>query len=224
MVTGIIGKKLGMTQLFAEDGKVSPVTVIQAGPCVVLQSKTVKVDGYEAVQIGMVESRPARRVTKGLAGHYAKAGVPPTRVRQEVGLAEGGESPSLGYQVLVSVFEDGERVDVIGVSQGKGFQGSMKRHNFSGGAASHGSMFHRRPGSIGQSSYPSRVFKGMKGPGRMGGTRTTVRNLKVLQVDPKNHLLVVAGAVPGAAGGYLLVRKAVAAKPSVSQVEKPKGG
>lgn len=212
MVTGIIGKKLGMTQLFAEDGKVSPATVIQAGPCVVLQLKTVKVDGYEAVQIGMVESRPPRRVTKGLAGHYAKAGVPPTRVRQEVGLAEGGESPSLGYQVLVSVFEDGERVDVIGVSRGKGFQGTMKRHNFSGGAASHGSMHHRAPGSIGQSSYPSRVFKGMKGPGRMGGTRTTVRNLKVLQVDPEKNLLVVAGAVPGAPGGYLLVRKAITAK------------
>lgn len=212
MVTGIIGKKLGMTQLFAEDGKVSPATVIQAGPCVVLQLKTVKVDGYEAVQIGMVESRPPRRVTKGLAGHYAKAGVPPTRVRQEVGLAEGGESPSPGHQVLVSVFEDGERVDVIGVSRGKGFQGTMKRHNFSGGAASHGSMHHRAPGSIGQSSYPSRVFKGMKGPGRMGGTRTTVRNLKVLQVDPEKNLLVVAGAVPGAPGGYLLVRKAITAK------------
>ena len=224
MVTGIIGKKLGMTQLFAEDGKVSPATVIQAGPCVVLQSKTIKVDGYEAVQIGMVESRPAR-VTKGLAGHYAKAGVPPTRVRQEVGLAGGGESPVPGHQVLVSVFEDGERVDVVGVSQGKGFQGTMKRHNFSGGAKTHGSMFHRAPGSIGASAYPSRVQKGMRGPGRMGGTRTTVRNLKVLQVDPENHLLVVAGAVPGAAGGYLLVRKAVADKPvRVSQVEKPKGG
>ncbi len=223
MVTGIIGKKIGMTQLFAEDGKVSPATVIQAGPCVVLQTKTTKVDGYQAAQIAMVEGRPAR-VTKGLAGHYAKAGVPPTRVRQEVGLASGGEPPSPGEQVLVSVFEDGERVDVIGVSRGKGFQGSMKRHNFGGGAATHGSMFHRAPGSIGASSYPSRVVKGMRGPGRMGGARTTVRNLKVLQVDPENHLLIVGGAVPGAPGSYVVVRKAVAAKPvRIPQVVKPKG-
>ena len=224
MVTGIIGKKVGMTQIFGEDGRVRPATVIKAGPCVVVQAKTATTDGYEAVQLGLVEDRPAR-VTRPLAGHYKKANVPPTRMRREVSLAAGGEAVKAGDQVLVNgVFSTGERVDVIGVSRGHGFQGVVKRHHFRGGDGSHGSMFHRRPGSIGASSYPSRVIKGMRGPGRMGGDRVTVRNVKVLKVDPDHHLLVVGGAIPGAPGGYLVIRKAVAAKPEpVPQVEGKKG-
>jgi large subunit ribosomal protein L3 len=222
MLTGIIGKKVGMTQVFAADGTVSPATVIQAGPCVVVQAKTASTDGYEAVQIGLVEARPGR-ANKAIAGHFKKANVPPTRVRREVTVAKGAEAPKTGDQVLVTaVFNDGDRVDVIGVSRGKGFQGVIKRHNFRGGAATHGSMFHRAPGSIGASSFPSRVVKGMRAAGRMGADRVTVRNLKVVQVDGENNLLVVRGAVPGAPGGYVIVRKAVAAKPEPKpQVEKP---
>jgi len=223
MVTGILGKKVGMTQYFREDGTVEPVTVIQAGPCVVVQAKTAARDGYEAVQLGLVEERPAR-VGKPMAGHYKKAGVPPTRLRREVALAPGGDPLKVGDQVLVSVFADGERVDVIGTSRGHGFQGVVKRHHFRGGAATHGSMFHRAPGSIGASSYPSRVIKGMKAAGRMGGGQVTVRNLRVAKVDADNNLLLLRGAIPGAAGGYVIVRKAVAAKrPPMPQVEKPKG-
>ena len=227
MVTGIIGKKVGMTQVFDADGTVHPATVIKAGPCVVVQGKTAQTDGYEAVQLGLVEERPAR-VGKPLAGHYKKAGVPPTLVRREVKVAAGsGESaaPKPGDQVLCSIFANGERVDVIGQGRGKGFQGVMKRHHFAGGAATHGSMFHRAPGSIGASSFPSRVIKGMRAAGRMGGGRVTTRNLKVLRVDADNHLLIVEGSVPGAPTGYVLVRKAVAAKKiKVAQVEKPKKG
>src|SRR3972149_6692658 len=171
MVTGIIGKKVGMTQLFAPDGTVQPVTVIKAGPCVVVQAKTVDKDGYESVQLGFVEEKPAK-VTKPVAGTYKKAGVPPTRVRREVKLAKGAETPKAGEQVLVTaVFKGGDRVDVIGRSRGHGFQGVMKRHHFAGGAATHGSMFHRAPGSIGASSYPSRVIKGMRAAGHMGDRR-----------------------------------------------------
>ena len=218
---GLLGRKLGMTQVFAADGTVTPATVIKAGPCVVVQAKTADTDGYEAVQVGLVEERPSRE-NKPLAGHFKKAGVPPTRVRREVTVAKGAEAPKLGDQVLVnSVFNSGDRVDVKGVSRGKGFQGVMKRHNFRGGAATHGSMFHRAPGSIGASSYPSRVVKGMRAPGRMGGDRVTVRNLKVVQVDGDNNLLVVHGAIPGAPGGYVVIRKAIAAKPEPQkQVEK----
>jgi large subunit ribosomal protein L3 len=222
MVTGIIGRKVGMTQVFSADGTVTPATVIQAGPCVVLQAKGAQSDGYEAVQIALVEAKPAK-VSKPLAGHYTKAGnVPPTRVRREVKLAPGGDAVKAGDQILVGgVFKDGERVDVIGISRGKGFQGVMKRHNFRGGAATHGSMFHRAPGSIGASSFPSRVVKGMRAAGRMGGDRVTTRNLKVVQVDAENNLLLVRGAVPGAPGTYIIVRKAIAAKPEPKpQVEK----
>jgi large subunit ribosomal protein L3 len=221
MLTGIIGRKVGMTQLFTQDGTVVPGTVIKAGPCVVVQAKAVNTDGYEAVQLGLVEERPAR-VRKPLAGHYKKAGVPPTRVRREVRIAKGAEAPKAGDQILVNgVFNNGDRVDVIGISRGKGFQGVVKRHNFRGGAATHGSMFHRAPGSIGASSFPSRVVKGMRAAGRMGGDRVTTRNLRVVQVDAENNLLVVRGSVPGAPGGYVVVRKAVAAKPeSKPQVEK----
>lgn len=212
-----------MTQLFTPEGVVHPATVIKAGPCVVLQTKTVQRDGYEAVQLGFVEEKPAR-ANKPTAGHYKKAGVPPTRIRREVKVAKGAEAPVPGAEVLASVFAAGDRVDVIGVSRGHGFQGVVKRHHFAGGAATHGSMFHRAPGSIGASSYPSRVIKGMRGPGRMGADRVTVRNLKVLQVDADNHLLVVNGAIPGARGGYVIIRKAIAPKPiPVPQVAKPKG-
>jgi large subunit ribosomal protein L3 len=224
MVTGLIGKKVGMTQVFEDDGTVHPATVIKAGPCVVVQAKTASTDGYESVQLGLVEERPAK-VGKPLAGHYKKAAVPPTRVRREVRLTAGGDPLKAGDQVLVSIFSNGERVDVTATSRGKGFQGVVRRHHFAGGAATHGSMFHRAPGSIGASSFPSRVIKGMRAAGRMGGGRVTVRNLKVLRVDPENHLLVVRGGIPGAPTGYVMIRKAVAAKKiKVAQVEKPKKG
>ena len=226
MVTGIIGRKVGMTQVFAQDGTVQPATVIKAGPCVVLQAKGAQTDGYEAVQLALVEDAPAK-VNKAIAGHYKNAGnVPPTRVRREVKVAAGGDALKAGDQVLVGgVFKDGERVDVIGISRGHGFQGVVKRHHFRGGAATHGSMFHRAPGSIGASSFPSRVVKGMRAAGRMGGGRVTIRNPKVLRVDADNHLLIVEGGIPGAPTGYVTVRKAVAAKKiKVAQVEKPKKG
>jgi len=225
MLTGIIGRKVGMTQVFDADGTVHPATVIKAGPCVVVQAKTAQTDGYEAVQLGLVEDTPAR-ANKATAGHFKKANVPPTRVRREVKLAPGGDALKAGDPVVASaIFADGDRVDVIGTSRGKGFQGVVRRHHFAGGAATHGSMFHRAPGSIGASSFPSRVIKGMRAAGRMGGDRVTVRNLKVLRVDPDNHLIIVQGGLPGAPEGYLIVRKAVAAKRiKVAQVEKPKKG
>jgi large subunit ribosomal protein L3 len=225
MVTGIIGKKIGMTQVFDPDGTVHPATVIKAGPCVVVQAKTVQTDGYEAVQLGLVEGTPAK-ANKPTVGHFKKANVPPTRVRREVKLAPGGDGAlKAGDQVLVSMFANGDRVDVIGRGRGKGFQGVVRRHHFGGGAATHGSMFHRAPGSIGASSFPSRVVKGMRAAGRMGGGRVTTRNLKVLRIDPDNHLLLVEGSVPGAPSSYVVVRKAVAAKRiKVAQVEKPKKG
>ena len=226
MVTGIIGRKIGMTQLFAEDGSVVPATVIKAGPCVVVQRKTAAIDGYESVQIGLVDGAPAK-VRKPLEGHYKKANVPPTRVRREIKLATDGKDksdPKVGDQILVTIFENGERVDIVGTSRGKGFQGVVKRHHFAGGAATHGSMFHRAPGSIGASSFPSRVVKGMRAAGRMGGDRVTVRNLKVAKVDAENNLLILRGAVPGAPDGYVIIRKAITAKKlKVAQVEKPKG-
>lgn len=211
MVTGIIGQKLGMTQVFGNNGAVQPATVLKAGPCVVIQRKQVDRDGYASVQLGLVEDKPAR-VTKPVAGLYARANVPPTRVRRELAIDSDGEGeiPKEGEQVLVSLFSAGDQVDVIGLSRGRGFQGVIKRHGFHGGRATHGSMFHRAPGSIGASAYPSRVIKGMRGPGRMGGDRVTVRNLRILQVDSENHQLVVKGAVPGAPGGYVVIRKAVA--------------
>ena len=210
-----------MTQVFAPDGTVTPATVVKAGPCVVLQAKNAQSDGYEAVQLGLVEAKPTKE-NKPSQGHFKKAGVPATRVRREVKVAAGGETPKAGDQVLVGgVFANGDRVDVIGISRGKGFQGVMKRHNFAGGAATHGSMFHRAPGSIGASSYPSRVVKGMRSAGRMGGDRVTTRNLKIVTVDAENNLLLIRGAVPGAPGTYIMVRKAVAAKKEpVPQAEK----
>jgi large subunit ribosomal protein L3 len=222
MVTGIIGRKVGMTQVFDADGTVHPATVIKAGPCVVVQAKTAQADGYEAVQLGFVEETPAK-TNKPTTGHFKKANVPATRVRREVRMAAGAESPKVGDQVLASIFADGERVDIIGTGRGKGFQGVVKRHHFGGGAATHGSMFHRAPGSIGASSFPSRVVKGMRAAGRLGGGRVTIRNLKVLRVDAPNNLIVVEGGIPGAPTSYVIIRKAVAAKRiKIAQVEKPK--
>jgi large subunit ribosomal protein L3 len=224
MVTGIIGKKVGMTQVFDPDGTVHPATVIKAGPCVVVQAKTKETDGYEAVQLGFVEETPSK-VNKPTAGLFKKANVPPTRVRREMRVAPGAEAPKAGDAVKVSIFANGDRVDIIGTGRGKGFQGVMKRHHFAGGAATHGSMFHRAPGSIGASSFPSRVIKGMRGAGRMGGGRVTIHNLKVLKVDADNNLLVVEGGIPGAPSSYVIVRKAITAKRlKVAQVEKPKKG
>jgi large subunit ribosomal protein L3 len=224
MVTGIIGKKVGMTQVFDPDGTVHPATVIKAGPCVVVQAKTKETDGYEAVQLGFVEETPSK-VNKPTAGLFKKANVPPTRVRREMRVAPGAEAPKAGDAVKVSIFANGDRVDIIGTGRGKGFQGVMKRHHFAGGAATHGSMFHRAPGSIGASSFPSRVVKGMRAAGRMGGGRVTIHNLKVLQVDADNNLLVVEGGIPGAPSSYVIVRKAITAKRlKVAQVEKPKKG
>jgi large subunit ribosomal protein L3 len=223
-VTGIIGRKVGMTQVFETDGTVVPATVIKAGPCVVVQAKTATTDGYEAVQLALVDAKPTKE-NKPITGHFKKANVPATRVRREVKVATGGDALKAGDQVLVNIFTKGDRVDVIGTSRGKGFQGVMKRHHFAGGAATHGSMFHRAPGSIGASSFPSRVIKGMRAAGRMGGGRVTIRNLKVLQVDADNNLLIVQGGIPGAPTGYVIVRKAIAAKKlKVAQVEKPKKG
>jgi large subunit ribosomal protein L3 len=222
MVTGIIGKKVGMTQLFTPDGTVQAATVLKAGPCVVAQVKTVETDGYEAVQLGLVEAKPTKE-NKPSQGHFKKAGVPATRVRREMKVKAGGDPVKAGDQVNVSIFADGERVDILGVSRGKGFQGVVKRHHFRGGRATHGSMFHRAPGSIGASSYPSRVVKGMRMAGHMGSASVTVRNLRVLRVDAENHLLLVEGAVPGGPNSVVVIRKAIAAKPvRIAQVEPAK--
>jgi len=222
MVTGLIGKKVGMTQLFSADGTVAPATVLKAGPCVVAQVKTAENDGYEAVQLGLVEAKPTKE-NKPSAGHFKKAGVPATRVRREVQLKAGGDPAKPGDIVNVSIFVDGDRVDVIGTSRGKGFQGVVKRHHFRGGRMSHGSMFHRAPGSIGASSYPSRVVKGMRMAGHMGADRVTVRNLKVLRVDAENNLLLLEGSVPGGPNSVVVIRKAIAAKPiRVAQAEPVK--
>jgi large subunit ribosomal protein L3 len=210
-VDAIIGRKVGMTQVFTEDGQAVPVTVVQAGPCVVVQRKSKEKDGYSAVQLGFVEGTKVKRVTKAMKGHFDKAGLPPCRTLRELRVPEELEA-SVGDKVSVEIFAPGERVAVIGTSKGKGFQGVMKRHNFGGGRATHGSMFHRAPGSIGQSAYPSRVLKGMRGAGRMGGDTVTVENLEVIRVDTERNLLIVRGAVPGGGGGYLMIRKKSAAR------------
>jgi len=205
-VQGIIGRKIGMTQVYAEDGRAFPVTVIEAGPCVVVQRKSKDKDGYSAVQIGLVEGRKVKRVTKAMKGHFDKAGLPPCRVLREVKVEETSEA-KVGDKVSVALFSPGDNVSVLGLSKGKGFQGVVKRHHFRGGAATHGSMFHRAPGSIGASAFPSRVLKGMKAAGHMGHDNVTVRNLKVIRVDAGNNILVVSGSVPGASEGYLVIRK-----------------
>ena len=206
VVTGLVGKKLGMTQVFDDDGTAVPVTVIQAGPCVVVQKKVQEREGYSSLQLGLVE-QGKYRANKPIEGHFKKAGVPPTRLLKEVAVKESeGNSVKVGDQILVQdVFRTNDRVNVTGRSVGRGFQGVMKRHGFSGGQATHGSMFHRAPGSIGASAYPSRVMRGMKGPGRMGNQQNQIRNLRVVQIDEENHLLVVKGAVPGSTGGYVTI-------------------
>src|SRR5687767_10198377 len=205
MVTGIIGKKVGMTQLFEPDGTVYPATVLKAGPCVVAQVKTVESDGYQSVQLGLVEPKPTKE-NKPTQGHFKKSGVPPTRVRREVKVKDGGDPVKPGDQVNVTMFANGDRVDVVGTSRGKGFQGVVKRHHFKGGRATHGSMFHRAPGSIGASAFPSRVMKGMRMGGRMGGDQVTVKNLRVAKVDAENNLLYIKGAVPGGKNGLVYVQ------------------
>ena len=210
-VSGIIAKKVGMTQVYAEDGRAIPATVLEAGPCVVVQRKLRlangnRKDGYSAVQLGLVENRKTKRVTKAMQGHFKKAGLPPCRVLREFRVDEGAEV-KVGDKVSVAIFVSGEKVAVTATSKGKGFQGVVKRHHFRGGDATHGSMFHRAPSSIGASAFPSRVLKGMRGAGHMGSERVTVKNLEVVRVDADKNLLVVRGAVPGASGAYVVINK-----------------
>jgi len=206
-IGGLLGKKIGMTQVFADDGTLVPVTVIQAGPCQVMQVKTRDRDGYDAVQFGF-EDRKRKRATKPESGHARAANTEPKRFIREVPIL-GEDRPKLGQTVTVEIFKDVETVDVIGTSKGKGFQGAMKRHGFHGQPASHGaSKIHRAPGSIGGATDPARVFKGTRMAGHMGNRRCTVKNLKVVSVDPERHVLLVRGAVPGPNGGYLIVRPA----------------
>ena len=217
MINGIIGKKLGMTQLFAPDGTVTPVTVIKAGPCVVIQKKSAAgPDGYDAVQIGLVEDRPVKlkNVNKPMRGHFEKTGggVPPTRILKEIRLDASENEVQVGDKVLVDQFADGDVIDVVGRSKGRGFAGTVKRHNFNRGPESHGSMNVRKPGSIGASAYPSRVIKGTRSSGHMGDSRVTVKSLTVARVDVENNLLMVRGAVPGATGSVVVVKKAARQK------------
>jgi len=211
MISGIIGRKVGMTQIFAEDGTVTPVTVIKAGPCVVVQTKSAAgSDGYNAVQLGLVEDKPIRlkNVSKPMRGHFEKTGngTPPTRILKEIRL-DGEAEVNVGDQVKADVFADGDKIEVIGKSKGRGFAGTIKRHKFHRGPESHGSMSVRAPGSIGQSAYPSRVIKGTKSSGHMGDARVTVRGLTVAKVDVENNLLMIKGAVPGANGSLVVVKK-----------------
>ena len=204
MVTTILGRKLGMTQVWSDDDRLVPVTVIEAGPCVVTQVKTDKRDGYRAVQIGFGEIK-AKKVTKPMAGHFGKANVDPKKHLAEVRLDAGDEFKA-GQTITVQALAEAKSVHVTGTSKGKGFAGVMKRHNFKGGPGGHGSHFHRAPGSVGQCATPSRVFKGLKLPGHMGSETVTVRNLEVVKIDPEQNLLLVKGAVPGGKGALLVIR------------------
>ena len=206
MSPGIIGKKIGMTQVFRPDGQVVPVTVLKAGPCVVVQRKTPATDGYDAVQLGLVEF--ARKRNKPITGHLKKAGADGVKYLREFRLKPGMGDPKPGDKVLVDQFQLAEKVDITGISKGRGFAGTVKRHHFGGGDATHGSMFHRAPGSIGASSYPSCVVPGMRMSGHMGDDQVTVRNLEVVEIDLEDNLLLVKGAVPGPNGGYVIVRRA----------------
>ena len=216
-VTGILGKKIGMTQVFDEKGEVHPITVLQAGPCVITQLKSAAKDGYDAAQIGLVEFVKASKITKPQAGHFAKQGVDPVKLVREVAVevakasAEGESNGALraGDRVLVDIFSDEKYVDVIGTSKGRGFSGVVRRHKFGGGPAAHGHMFQVQ-GSIGASSFPSRVFPGQRMPGHYGVDRTTVRNLRIRGIDVEENLLMVEGAVPGPRDGYVLISKAKA--------------
>jgi len=210
MVKAILGKKLGMSQVFGENGDVVPVTVLKAGPCVVIQRKTAQKDGYESAQLGLVELPPPKRVSKPMEGHFKKGEANPVRFLREVRLGAADAEVKVGDKVLVEVFAVNDIVDVTGISKGRGFAGFHKRHHFGGGGAAHGSMFHRAPGSIGASAFPSRVLPGMRAAGHMGHAQVTVRNLRVVQVLPDDHTLLVEGAVPGPKGGYVVVRQAKA--------------
>ncbi len=207
MVTALLGKKLGMTRIFTEDGRWIPVTVLEAGPCTVTQVKTKERDGYEAVQLGFEDAKKSR-MTKAALGHQSKVSDAAKRRLGEVALAPGSELKP-GDEVRVDIFSVGEHVDIAGTTKGKGFAGVHKRHHFKGGPGTHGSNFHRAPGSIGQSADPSKVVKGKRLPGHMGNERNTTRNLEVVKVDAEKNLLVILGAVPGANGGYVEVKKRV---------------
>jgi large subunit ribosomal protein L3 len=209
MVDGLIGIKVGMTQVFDANGIVTPVTVIKAGPCVVVQKKSKDPDGYEAVQLGLVEFIRPSRVNKPRTGHFKKAGVPPCRVLREFHFAKGEEVPNVGEQILVNqVFRPDDKVDIVGTSKGRGFAGLIKRHHFGGGASTHGSMFHRAPGSIGASAFPSRVLPGMRAAGHMGSENVTTQNLTVVRVQEQDNIILIKGAVPGRNGGYVVIKKA----------------
>jgi large subunit ribosomal protein L3 len=211
-VNGIIGIKLGMTRVFAEDGAAVPCTVLQAGPCVVVQRRSKQTDGYDAAQLGFVEFVKPQRISKPMTGHFKKANVAPMRMLREIRLEQSSDETKAGDRVLVDRFAPGELVDVTGVSKGKGFQGGVKRWHYRGGDATHGSMFHRAPGGIGASSFPSRVWPGQHFPGHMGHERKTIKNLRVVKVDSEENLLLVRGAVPGPTGCYLLIHKSKRAK------------
>jgi large subunit ribosomal protein L3 len=207
-LNGIIGIKLGMTQIFQDDGSLVGCTVLQAGPCVVVQRRTKDKDGYEAAQLGLVEFVKPQRVNKAMTGHFKKAGAAPMKVLHEVRIEESKDETKVGDRVLADNFQVGESVDIRGVSKGRGFQGGVKRWHYAGGDASHGSMFHRAPGGIGGSSFPSRVWKNQHFPGHMGNAGVTAKNLKVVKVDTDENLLLVRGSVPGPSGAYIFIRKA----------------
>ena len=209
MLNGLLGRKLGMTRIFTEDGRWIEVTLLEAGPCTVVQRKTRSGEGYSAIQLGFGEVEE-RRVKKPQRGHFAKQGVSPKRTLREFRVGKDDELEP-GDEVRVDIFEAGDRVDVSGTSKGKGFAGGVKRHGWSGGPKTHGSNFHRRPGSIGQSADPARVIKGRTMPGHMGNARVTTQNIEVVDVNVDKNLLVVRGAVPGANGGLVTVRKSVKA-------------
>ena len=208
MSPGILGKKIGMTQIFRPDGQVVPVTLLKAGPCMVVQRKTPATDGYDAVQLGLLEFVKPARINKPSTGHLKKAGVEGAKFIREFKLNGGNGDLKAGDKVLVDQFKPKDMVDVVGISKGRGFAGVVKRHHFRGGEGSHGSMFHRAPGSIGASSFPSRVLPGMRMGGHMGHSQVTVRNLEVIDVDTEDNVLAVKGAVPGPNGGYVVVRRA----------------
>ena len=208
MSPGILGKKIGMTQVFRPDGQVVPVTVLKAGPCVVVQRKTPATDGYDAVQLGLMEYAKKSGLTKPEQGHLKKSEAEGVKFLREFRLEAGAGDLKTGDRVLVDEFQPKEMVDVIGVSKGRGFAGVVRRHHFRGSDATHGSMFHRAPGSIGASSFPSRVFPGMRMGDQMGSARVTVRNLEIIQVDAEDNVILVKGAVPGPNGGYLVLRRA----------------
>lgn len=205
MIDGLIACKLGMTQVFLDGKGLVPVTVLEVGPCKVVQRKTLEKDGYEATQISFKEVKP-QRSNRPLLGHFKKADLAPSRILREF---KGGENLSCGQKLTTDVFQEGQFVDVTGTSKGKGFQGVMKRHNYSGGRASHGSRFHRAPGSIGQSAYPSHVFKNKGMPGQMGNKQVTTQGLEIVSIRPEENLILVKGAVPGGTQGIVLVRKSV---------------